>query len=342
VASASKKLQTRAKGRASERFPAAQSQAAARRLCSTPRMSANDTPEPTCAGCAHPGVALVIEGRPRGVGGIEVARLLPVRERRAVGPFVFLDHMGPAAFPPGKGFDVPPHPHIGLSTVTYLLEGEAVHRDSLGSTQTIRPGEINLMTAGRGIVHSERSGDAFRARGGILHGLQLWLALPAANEEDAPSFSHHDLDAFPSVTLGDARARVLLGEALGAASPIAHPSLPVMIDAALDPGATLAVPPGIAECAVYVVEGEVAAGALAFERHRLLVCAPGAALELVARRPSRVVLVGGPPLDGKRFMDWNFVSSSRDRIDRAREAWRAQTFPRIPGDDQEYTPLPSG
>jgi redox-sensitive bicupin YhaK (pirin superfamily) len=304
-------------------------------------MSVTDTPEPACLACAHPGVALVIEGRPRSVGGLEVARVLPVRERRAVGPFVFLDHMGPAVSAPGAGFDVLPHPHIGLTTVTYLLEGEVVHRDSLGNVQPIRPGELNLMTAGRGVVHSERSGDVFRARGGSLHGLQLWLALPAAHEEDAPSFSHHDHDAFPLVTLGGTQARLLLGEALGASSPVAHPSLPVMLDASLDPGASLAVPPGIEEIAVYVVEGEVAAGALAFGRHRLLVRAPGAALELVARRASRVVLIGGPPLDGKRFMDWNFVSSSQGRIDRAREAWRAQTFPRIPGDDQEYVPLPS-
>jgi redox-sensitive bicupin YhaK (pirin superfamily) len=304
-------------------------------------MSASEAHEPGCEVCAAPGVALVVEGRPRALGGIEVARLLPVRERRAVGPFVFVDHMGPVVFPPGAGLDVAPHPHIGLTTVTYLIEGEAVHRDSLGNAQVIRPGELNLMTAGRGIVHSERTTDAERARGGALHGLQLWLGVPVANEDDDPLFSHHDHDAFPPVMSGGARARVLLGEALGAASRVAHPSRPVLIDVQLDGGAAFAVPARIEACAVYVMDGEVAVGALTFGRHRLLVRAPAAELEIVARRASRVVVLGVPPLDGERFMEWNFVSSSRDRIARAREAWRAQAFPRIPGDDRERIPFPS-
>lgn len=303
-------------------------------------MSTSEAHDPVCETCAAPGVALVIEGRPRSLGGIEVARILPVRERRTVGPFIFLDHMGPVALPPGVGLDVPPHPHIGLSTVTYLLEGEEVHRDSIGTVQEIRPGELNLMTAGRGIVHSERSSDEGRARGGALHGLQIWLGLPTAHEDDAPSFSHHDREAFPVVAQGAARARVLLGRALGATSPAPHPSHPVLIDVALDPGAAFAAPREIEECAVYVVEGEVAAGALVFGPRRLLVREPAADLEIVARKASRVMVLGGPPLEGKRFMDWNFVASSRDRIDRAREAWRAQTFPKIPGDDQEFVPLP--
>ncbi len=304
-------------------------------------MSASEAFEPVCETCAAPGVSLVIEGRPKRLGGIEIARVLPVRERRAVGPFVFLDHMGPTTFAPGAGFDVPPHPHVGLSTVTYLLEGEAVHRDSLGNVQAIRPGELNLMTAGRGVVHSERSSDAWRARGGAMHGLQIWLALPTPNEDDAPSFSHHARDAFWSIAQGGTRAHVLLGAVFGAVSPVAHPSRPVLIDVQLDAGAAFVVPAEIGERAVYVVEGEVGASASAWGRHRLLVGEPAAHFEIVARRASRVMVLGGPPLDGKRFMDWNFVASSRDRIDRAREAWRAQTFPKIPGDDREFVPYPT-
>ena len=305
-------------------------------------MSIEEAHEATCEAHEDRGLSLVIEGRARPLGGLDVTRLLPVRERRAVGPFVFLDHMGPVMFAPGSGIDVRPHPHIGLSTVTYLFEGEIVHRDSLGSVQVVRPGEIDLMTAGRGVVHSERSAPAWRALGGALHGLQLWLGVPAAREEDEPSFAHHPREVFPEIALAGAgaRARVLLGAALGAASPVEHPSRPWMVDVELDGGSTFELEASPDERAVYVVAGEVAIGDRAFERFRPLVAAPGAALTVGARRPSRVVALGGPPLDGPRFMDWNFVSSSRERIERAKAAWRAQTFPRIPGDDREHVPLP--
>jgi redox-sensitive bicupin YhaK (pirin superfamily) len=303
-------------------------------------MSVTEASDPTCEVCDERGVSLVIEGRPRSIGALDVTRVLPARERRAVGPFVFLDHMGPVSFAPGSGFDVPPHPHIGLSTVTYLFEGEGVHRDSLGTVAVVRPGEINLMTAGRGVVHSERSDPAWRAQGGALHGLQLWLGLPTANEEDEPSFEHHGRAALPEVAAAGARARVLLGEALGARSPATHPSRPLLLDVALDAGASFEVDGAGEERAVYVVEGEVVVGQRSFGGLRLLVVAPGAALLVVARRASRVVVLGGPPLDGERFIEWNFVSSSRERIERAKAAWRAQTFPRIPGDDQEFVPLP--
>jgi redox-sensitive bicupin YhaK (pirin superfamily) len=304
-------------------------------------MSATEATDPTCETCAEPaGLALVIEGQPRPIGALEVTRLLPVRQRRAVGPFVFLDHMGPVTFAPGGGFDVPPHPHIGLSTVTYLFEGEGVHRDSLGSVQRIQPGEVNVMTAGRGVVHSERSDPSFRARGGTLHGLQLWVALPMANEDDDPSFEHFAHDAFPLVEDDGVRARVLMGEALGAASPVRHPARPLLVDAVLDAGAALPLSAALGERAAYVIGGEVSAGPRTFGPRRLLVAADGADLDLVARAPSRVVVIGGAPLDGKRYIDWNFVSSTRERIDRAKAAWRAQTFPRIPGDDREFVPLP--
>ncbi|MFT3770280.1 MAG: pirin family protein [Minicystis sp.] len=299
-----------------------------------------DDLDPICERCDDGGLALVIEGKTHAVGNIDVARVLPVRERRSVGPFVFLDHMGPVTFAPGTGFDVAPHPHIGLSTVTYLFEGEGVHRDSIGSVQVVRPGEINLMTAGRGIVHSERSDPAWRARGGTFHGLQLWLGLPTANEEDEPSFEHAGGADLPRVTSPGVEARVLLGSALGETSPVAHPARPVMIDVRLDTKAVFEIPSTDEERAIYVVDGEVSAGSRSFTRHRLLVSAPGAAVRVVAERPSRVVVIGGAPLDGKRFMDWNFVSSSRARLDAARAAWRAQTFPRIPGDDREHIPYP--
>jgi redox-sensitive bicupin YhaK (pirin superfamily) len=303
-------------------------------------MSVTEALDPRCETCDERAISLVIEGRSRNIGALDVTRVLPARELRAVGPFVFLDHMGPVSFVPGSGFDVPPHPHIGLSTVTYLFEGEGVHRDSLGTVAVVRPGEINLMTAGRGVVHSERSAPERRAQGGAMHGLQLWLGLPTANEEDEPSFEHHGRAALPEVAAAGARARVLLGEALGARSPAAHPSRPLLLDVALDAGASFEVDGTGDERAVYVVEGEVAVGRRSFGSLRLLVLAKGAAV-LVARHPSRVVVLGGPPLDGKRFIEWNFVSSSRERIERAKAAWRAQAFPRIPGDDQELVPLPA-
>jgi redox-sensitive bicupin YhaK (pirin superfamily) len=305
-------------------------------------MSAFEAPEPACEACDDlAGVELVVEGRPRPVGGIEVVRALPARERRAVGPFVFLDHMGPTLFFPGTGIDVAPHPHIGLSTVTYLFEGEIVHRDSLGSVVTIRPGDVNLMTAGRGIVHSERSDPAWRAEGGTLHGLQMWLGLPRAHEEDEPSFSHHPRASFPEANISGRRARLLLGSALGAASPIQHPSRPWLVEVELSSGASFTVERSDEERAVYIVEGEVAVGRRSFGTGRLLVGAPSAEFAVTATRASRIVALGGPPLDGKRFMYWNFVSSSAERLERAKDEWRRHAFPTIPGDDRERVELPS-
>jgi redox-sensitive bicupin YhaK (pirin superfamily) len=285
---------------------------------------------------------LVIAGKPRPVGNIEVARMLPVRERRAVGPFVFLDHMGRVTLRPGEGFDVKPHPHIGLSTVTYLFEGEEVHRDSLGTVQTIRPGEVNLMTAGRGVVHSERSSPSERARGATLEGLQLWVAVPAANEDDAPSFARAGADELPRVMLADgvSQARVLLGEAFGAASPLAHPSRPVLYDVALATDATLEVPADGNELAAYVASGEALVEGQVLGRHRLVVREAGAALRLDALGACRVVVLGGPPLDGPRFIEWNFVATSRERIARAKKAWQERAFEAIPGDDAERVELP--
>lgn len=281
-------------------------------------------------------VELVVEGKPRPVGSITVARVLPTLQRRTVGPFVFLDHMGPETIPPGQGFDVAPHPHIGLSTVTYLLEGEVMHRDSVGSLQAVRPGEINLMTAGRGIVHSERADVAWRAAGGVLHGVQMWLGLPTADEEGEPSFEHHPQDVFPQVSSDGVVARTLLGEG----SPVVHASRPLLVDVALDAGAHFDVAPSAEPRALFVLAGAIGIDGDPHRRDRLLVLVPGAPCRVQAVEPARLLLLGGPPLDGPRYMDWNFVSSSRERLERAKADWRARRFPVIVGDHTELIPYP--
>jgi redox-sensitive bicupin YhaK (pirin superfamily) len=304
-------------------------------------MSTVPANEPACldAPVTQP-IDLVIQGRPRDVGTITVARVLPAPKRRMVGPFVFLDHMGPVLLAPGVGFDVRPHPHIGLSTVTYFLQGENVHRDSLGTVQVNRPGDINLMTAGRGVVHSERADPEFRAAGGRMHGIQMWLALPTEHEDDAPSFEHHPEATLPAIVPADGVCgRVLIGTAFGATSPIQHPSEPWLVDLALDAGASVEIPAEVADRGVFVIEGEVELGEELLGIDQLAVLCSGAPVRIATSVPTRLLLVGGPPL-GPRLIEWNFVASSRDRIDRAREAWRAQTFPKIPSDDQEYIPLP--
>jgi redox-sensitive bicupin YhaK (pirin superfamily) len=286
-------------------------------------------------------IDLVIEGRPRDVGTITVARLLPAARHRMVGPFVFLDHMGPITLAPGVGFDVRPHPHIGLSTVTYFLAGENVHRDSLGTVQVNRPGDINLMTAGRGIVHSERADPAFRATGGPMHGVQIWLALPDAHEDAEPSFEHHPKATLPEVAPSPGvRGRVLFGAAFGARSPIRHPSEPLLVDLELEAGASVALDgDAAAERAVFVIEGELGIGRDALIADHLAVLRAGAPAAIAARTRARVLVLGGSPV-GPRLIEWNFVASSRDRIDRARDAWKARQFPTIPNDDTELIPWP--
>jgi redox-sensitive bicupin YhaK (pirin superfamily) len=308
-------------------------------------MTTFPTHEPACsepdpAKPSEHAVDLVIEGRQRGVGSFTVSRLLPAPRRRMVGPFVFLDHMGPIELPPGAGFDVPPHPHIGLSTVTYGLAGENVHRDSLGTVQINRPGDVNMMTAGRGIVHSERAEPAFRAAGGLLHGLQIWLGLPAEHEDDPPSFEHHPQATLPVIAPADGvHGRVLMGTAFGATSPIHHPGRPWLIDLELAAGAQLDVPADQPERAIFVVAGEVQLGREALTVDRLAVLCTGVVARITATAPSRLVLLGGPPL-GPCLMYWNFVASTQDRIDRAARAWRERAFPAIPTDDREFVPLP--
>jgi redox-sensitive bicupin YhaK (pirin superfamily) len=286
----------------------------------------------------------VITPHPSDLGdGFLVHRALPSAVRRAVGPFVFLDQFGPVQLGPGKGLDVRPHPHIGLATVSYLFEGTILHRDSLGSVVPIRPGEVNWMTAGRGITHSERSPDELRADGPRLWGLQFWVALPLELEQCPPAFAHHGADEIPRVTRPGARLSVVLGEAFGAVSPVALTSPMFLVDVHLEPGATLDLDVDHAERAAYVLEGEVRANDAdaATAKEHLIVFDAGEPARLVAgSEPAHVVLLGGPPLDAPRFLWWNFVSSQRDLILEAQAAWSEQRFPKVP-DETEFIPLPS-
>ena len=285
-------------------------------------------------------IEAIIAPRPRDLGGFTVARVLPAAERRMVGPFVFLDEMGPADFAPGSGIDVRPHPHIGLATVTYLFSGEILHRDSLGSVQPIRPGEINWMTAGRGITHSERTPPAIRADGGTLAGMQSWVALPKDDEETAPSFAHHGAAALPVVDGEGRRVRVLIGTIYGARSPVRTFSETLYADVTLTSGATLQVPAEPEERALYLVDGTVEIAGETVAPGRLLVLRPAAEIAVTARSAARLMLLGGAKLDGPRHLWWNFVSSSRERIEQAKADWRDGRFPPVPGDG-EFIPLPT-
>lgn len=274
--------------------------------------------------------------------GFEVRRALPHRDRRMVGPFVFLDQMGPHVFQPGRGIDVRPHPHIGLATVTYLLQGEISHRDSLGTVQDIRPGEVNWMTAGKGIVHSERTGTGLRAAGSTLSGLQCWVALPQSREEQDPEFSHLGAEALPVLEGEGISARIIAGEYFGKRAPVAVASPMFYVDLMLAAGAHIGIPAEYPEQALYVVEGILDLGRDGrFCSGQLVVLKPGAALTVTAGdgRPARVMLLGGEPMDGPRYLTWNFVSSSADRIEQAKEDWRAMRFPPVPG-ETDFIPLP--
>jgi redox-sensitive bicupin YhaK (pirin superfamily) len=274
------------------------------------------------------------------LGGFKVHRTLPHKERTTVGPFIFFDQMGPAHLPPGEGLDVRPHPHINLATVTYLFAGAIDHRDSLGTFRTIEPGAVNLMTAGRGIVHSERSPAGVRPGGPELSGIQTWLALPRAKEEMDPAFEHVPKDRLPVVEGSGARARIVMGSLWGAASPVTCHSETVYADIGLEPLGSMPVDPSADERAIYVAEGEASLDDLPLEPRVLYVLRPGTGATLRSERGAHVMLCGGAPLDGPRHVWWNFVSSSRDRINQAKEDWRNQRFPAVPDDAQERIPLP--
>ena len=272
-------------------------------------------------------------------GGFKVMRALPSVQRRMVGPFVFLDQMGPVELAAGSGLDVRPHPHIGLATVTYLFDGEILHRDSLGSVQPIRPGELNWMTAGRGIVHSERTPPELRPSGPRLAGLQAWGALPARDEESEPAFAHHGAAELPVIDAPGLSVRLIAGEAFGARSPVATCSPLFYADVTLAPPARLQVPIEHVERAAYIVAGSIAIDGVAYSAGQLLVLRRGAEVVITASSATRLMLLGGEPLDGPRHVWWNFVSSSHERIEQAKADWRAGRFAPVPG-ETEFIPLP--
>jgi redox-sensitive bicupin YhaK (pirin superfamily) len=306
----------------------------------------------SCSAIEH-----VIVPRVRDIGAFEVRRALPSTQKQMVGPFIFFDQMGPAEFLIGHGIDVRPHPHIGLSTVTYLFEGEVWHRDSLGTSAAIRPGEVNLMSAGRGIVHSERetsaanlvtdgqglahaAGEPVSRAKKRLFGIQAWAALPKSHEEQAPAFAHHGVEELPGIADEGKSVRVVMGSAYGEQSPVAFPHAAFYIDAALEPGVALPLDPDYEERAIYVAAGEVNIAGDKFGAGRLLVFRPGDRITVAAVSQSRLILLGGAPMDGPRHIWWNFVSSSRERIAQAKEDWRANRFALVPGDEKEIIPLP--
>ena len=284
---------------------------------------------------------ILVDGRQHDLGdGFVVRRLLPVLQARHVGPFVFYDHMGPAQFAPGRGMDVRPHPHIGLATVTWLFDGAIRHRDSLGSVADIRPGEVNWMTSGHGIVHSERTPPDERRDGQVVHGIQVWVALPQADAEVDPEFHHHDASQLPRIERDGAALILIAGTAYGQQSPVKVFAPMFFIQAHLKAGTELEWPSEHIERGVHVIDGEVQWDDVTVASQRVAAQAGEKAAPLRATRDSRVMLFGGAPLDGERHLWWNFVASSRERIEEAKLAWAEQRFPRIPGDDQEFIPLP--
>ncbi|MGE0847828.1 MAG: pirin family protein [Flavobacteriaceae bacterium] len=285
-------------------------------------------------------VEMVILGRARDLGGFEVRRVLPSAKRRLVGPFIFLDQMGPAEFLVGNGIDVRPHPHIGLSTVTYLFDGEIMHRDSLGTELAIRPGEVNWMTAGRGIVHSERTAPERRASGAKLFGMQAWVALPRDEEERDPAFRHTGSGELPVIEAEGNRVRLIAGTFAGASSPVIGSGSMVYADVSMSAGARLPVDPEHEERAVYVLSGGIEVDGEAFEPGALLILKPGEAVTLHAPADARLMILGGESMDGPRYIWWNFVSSRKERIEQAKAEWKAGRFDTVPGDEDEFMPLP--
>ncbi len=289
---------------------------------------------------ATPNVESVVVPRVRDLGdGFTVRRALPAHQRQMVGPFIFFDQMGPAVFEERRGLDVRPHPHIGLATVTYLLQGEILHRDSLGTVQRIVPGEVNWMTAGRGIAHSERTAPERRVAGETLFGFQIWVALPTRHEETEPSFAHFAAGALPRVEASGVQLRMIAGALAGVRSPVPTLSEMFYADLHLAPGARFQLRPEHEDRAAYVVEGELQVDGARFGPGEMPIFRPGAELILSAASSTRLLLLGGAPLDGQRHIFWNFVSSSPERIEQAKEDWRAKRFAPVP-QETEFIPLP--
>jgi redox-sensitive bicupin YhaK (pirin superfamily) len=304
-------------------------------------MSWMPTREPECdAMIADDGIEMLIQPRLRDLGGFSVSRILPALERKTVGPFIFFDHMPARDVPPGEGMNVRPHPHIALATVTYLFEGEFVHRDSLGSHEMVRPGDINWMTAGRGIVHSERTHPDRVRTGGRSHGIQLWVALPRVHEETEPAFHHHDKDALPRVNGPGYSARILIGEAFGKRSPVKIFSPMFYVDVEAEAGSVLELPHEYEERALYLLSGQVRSAGKTFDHTQMIIFKKNRQIRLHIESKARFILLGGDPLDGPRFIWWNFIASSQDRIEQAKQDWKDGRFPKIPGDSEEFIPLP--
>nr|WIE90949.1 pirin family protein [Mesorhizobium sp. WSM4875] len=287
-------------------------------------------------------IELMVIPNAKDIGGFEVRRALPTAKRRLVGPFIFFDRMGPAILRAGHAIDVRPHPHIGLSTVTYLFDGKIRHRDSLGTEMVIAPGDVNLMTAGRGIVHSERTPEELRGAPMSISGLQTWLALPDSKEEIAPVFANTSVVQLPEIDAEGVSGRVVIGEFSGLRSPVATASETLYADLRLAAGASVKIPGDAEERAIYTLEGEVSIAGDRFPAERLLVFKPGEEIVVSSERGAHFMLFGGASLGSKRYIWWNFVSSSKERIEQAKEEWKTGRFDIVPGDEEEFIPLPEG
>lgn len=285
-------------------------------------------------------IELMVIPNAKDIGGFQVRRALPTAKRRLVGPFIFFDRMGPAILRGGQAMDVRPHPHIGLSTVTYLFDGKIRHRDSLGTEMVIQPGDVNLMTAGRGIVHSERTPEELRGAPMSISGLQTWLALPDGKEEVAPVFENTAALRLPEIDAEGVSGRVVIGDFQGLRSPVRADTETLYADLRLAPGASVKIPADAEERAIYTLEGEVSISGDVFPAERLLVFRPGDEIVVSSQTGAHFMLFGGASLGSQRYIWWNFVSSSKERIEQAKQEWKTGRFDIVPGDEEEFIPLP--
>lgn len=285
-------------------------------------------------------IELSITPEEHDLGGFSVRRALPAPKRKMIGPWIFFDHIGPATFAPGQGIDVRPHPHINLATVTYLFEGEMLHRDSLGNELTINPGEINLMVAGKGIVHSERQREEIKANNNQLEGLQLWLALPESDEEIAPEFYHYGAREIPMTNIDGVPVRVLIGSAYDVTSPVKTFANTLYFEASLKNGQSLKLPDDVQERGLYIVRGKLKANDSVFAEHSMTIFHPDQSVTVTAEQDTQLAVIGGESLS-RRYIWWNFVSSRKGRIEQAKEDWKNGVFPKVPGDEVEFIPLPA-
>jgi redox-sensitive bicupin YhaK (pirin superfamily) len=303
-------------------------------------MSWNPCAEPKTEDITAPAVDMVIIPRTGDIGNFEVHRALPFREKQMVGPFIFWDQMGPGEFLSNQGVDVRPHPHIGLSTVTYLFDGTMDHKDSLGNDTRIQPGDINLMTAGAGIVHSERTGQDIRKNPSRLFGIQSWMALPKSHEQTKPDFKHTEKKELPVFEEEKIKGRVILGEFQGISSPVKTPWETLYVDLTMSAGAKIAIPASTEERALYVLGGKIEISGTTYDPQQMMVLRPGDNVSVIALDDVRIMLLGGAAMDGPRHIWWNFVSSDKELMEQAKQDWKDGKFPVVPGDDKEFIPLP--